>query len=57
MIEAISENRATWSSLYDKMGYKRTKEDIIANFLQFPILNTKASEETCDDVLPLSMDE
>lgn len=39
MIEAMAEKNTTWESLYEKMGSKRTKEDIAFHFLQFPIIN------------------
>lgn len=45
MIEGLAEPNATWSSLYDRMGNKRTKEDIIFHFLQFPIVNVKTQDK------------
>jgi hypothetical protein len=39
MIEAVTEKDATWESMYQKMGQKRTKEDIVFHFLQFPMTN------------------
>ena len=45
MIDALVEKDATWNSMFQKMGKKRTKEDIIFHFLQFPIVNHNLREK------------
>jgi hypothetical protein len=44
MIEELAVKNSTWSSIYDKIGNGRTKEDIIFHFLQFPITNVRPND-------------